>query len=307
MSLFLDLRAVPTGGVPVANADDIQVLRYPSNPQGPIDPNAPPLQCNLTDLRQAIDGKDVLLVAHGFNWGMAFGLERLSAWEPWLQLPGTAAMVGVLWPGDSSWAHGLDYPTEDNVGKNCGGLLAQYVNKNFTSIADLSLASHSLGARVVLETVRNLDSQLLPVRQLILMAGAINDDCLTADYSSTADNIGRITVLRSMQDDVLEWLFPLGNPIAGIFDHTHPYFRGALGRYGPKVPRANAAASAPMPPGWKYGHSSYVTSNWPPPAGQSGNFPVNGLFPSAQAPAPSLAANWQQAWMAAYVSARLRG
>jgi hypothetical protein len=306
MSLYLDLRATVTGTVPVGDADDIQVLLYPPDPNAAVDAKIFPAQAGLGDLHQHIDGKDVLLVVHGFNWSMLFGAQRLSEWEPWMQLPGTAALVGVLWPGDSNWAHGLDYPAEDHVGYTCGGLLAQYINKNFTGVASLSLASHSLGARVVLETARRLDSTFLPIAQLILMAGAIDDDCLTQEYSATADNVSRITVLYSKQDDVLEWLFPLGNPVAGIFDHTHPYFRGALGRYGPKQPRSNVPGTAALPPAWKFGHSSYVTSLWPPPMGQSGAFPVNGNFPPANAPPPSQASNWQQAWMAAYVASRLR-
>ena len=73
--------------------------------------------------------------------------------------------------------------------------------------------------RVVLETVSKMS---LPVRRAILMAGAIDDDCMTTEFKAAAAKIGAISVLASRRDAVLSVAFPLGNFIAGIIAAGHP-------------------------------------------------------------------------------------
>ena len=58
--------------------------------------------------------------------------------------------MGLLWPGDSVWAHGLDYPDEPKIADEAGAMLAKFIDDNFQGAASISFASHSLGARVVL-------------------------------------------------------------------------------------------------------------------------------------------------------------
>ena len=73
----------------------------------------------------------------------------------------------------------------------------------------------------------------MPVRRLTLMAGAIDDDCLTTEFEAAAAKIGTISALASMKDTVLSRLFPLGNFVAGILTVGHPWWHAAIGHCGP--------------------------------------------------------------------------
>ena len=299
MTYFIDLRADSAGGNPVADVSGI-VIRTDAqpnpNPANPLDPS----------LTQAIQGRDVLLGTHGFNVNRADGMSNLSHWNEWVQLGANGFFVGVLWPGDSRWLPVVDYPIEGNEAIRSGRLLAEYLDANFTVANSLSFASHSLGARIVLETIRNL-SGTTPVKTLTLMAAAIDDTALVNEYADAASRVGKISVLASSRDDVLEFAFPVGNPVAGILTRGDPYWHGALGRFGPNPADqpANLWKTPNVPESWAFGHHSYINCSGPvvgPPA-ESGPF-LHQAVPPQGTPAPSNALNWQQAWAAGFVSAR---
>jgi hypothetical protein len=294
---FIDLRADSTGGNPVADVGDIivrsDVQRNP-NPAAPLEPA----------LIQAIQGRDLLFGTHGFHVNRDNGIDNLSHWLQWLQIGSNGFFVGVLWPGDSRWLPYLDYPVEGSEALKSGQLLAEYIATKFTTANTISFTSHSLGARVVLETIRNLPSSI-NVKTVTIMAGAIDDTCLHDEYRDAAGRIGKISVLSSQCDDVLKWAFPVGNLVAGILTRESPYWHGALGRFGPNPPDqpANLWKSAILPNCWEFGHSSYI--NWDmmapnPPA----FYPPALAVPTAGTPKPSTVANWQQAWAAGFVTTR---
>ena len=79
----------------------------------------------------------------------------------------------------------LDYPIEGYVALSSGHLLARFLNEHAAGAASLSLVSHSLGPPTVLETVQNLKRR---VAVLIMMAGAIEDDCMTNEYALALKN-----------------------------------------------------------------------------------------------------------------------
>ena len=110
------------------------------------------------------------------------------------------------------------YPGERRHALACGDLLAPFVVNNFAGANSLSFVSHSLGARLLLQTVTTLNklAPALRIRQIGLMAGAINHDCLTAEYASAAGSIGKIDILASVKDEVLAAAFPIGNVFEGI-------------------------------------------------------------------------------------------
>src|SRR5579863_7031136 len=99
----------------------------------------------------------------------------------------------MLWPGDA-WLPVVDYPFEGSVAIDCGRKLADFCNRWCTGAQSISFLSHSLGARLVLEAVAHLGRQ---ARAVCLMAGAINRDCLTAEYARAAANAAAISVLAS--------------------------------------------------------------------------------------------------------------
>jgi len=297
MTPFLDCRLAPVGG---------ELSTMVSVNQGTSLSDYTGLA--LDDLKNAIQGQNVLIATHGFNMNRSVGIEYLSHWGSLLALPPSSVFVGLLWPGDSMWAHGLDYPDEASTADRTGRLVAAFLDANFRGAGSLSFVSHSLGARVVLETIANLS---LPVRRLTLMAGAVEDDCLNAEFRSAAAKVGEISVLSSVKDDVLSEIFPIGNLFAGIVDQGHPWWRGALGHGGPATPwPPNFRAPFAVPANWNYQHSSYLQIDSPPAPALPipTEVPTNG----SPVPAPDVDAGgtpvkgWQEAFSSAFVSSRFR-
>jgi hypothetical protein len=298
---FIDLRADSAGGNPVADIGGI-VIRTETqpnpNPSTPLEPG----------LIEAIHGRDVLLGTHGFHVNRANGISNLSHWCEWLRLGDNGFFVGVLWPGDSRWIPYLDYPIEGNEAIKSGQLLAEYLVAKFTGANSLSFASHSLGARVVLETIQNLPSSFT-LRTVTMMAGAVDDTCLSSEYQTAVTRVGKISVLASRCDDVLKWAFPAGNPAAGIVTRGDTYWHGALGRYGPNPSDqpSNLWKSPILPDSWGFGHGSYINCSGPavgPPAESGSFFPPPLIVPAEGTPTPTNILNWQQAWGAGFVSTR---
>jgi len=290
MTRFLDCRMNPVGGelaTSVAVCQGTNLADYTG--------------LALSDLLDAIRGQHVLIATHGFNVNRADGIACLSNWEGLLQLPPSSVFVGLLWPGDSVWAHGLDYPGEPKVADEAGALLGPFIDATFAGAGSVSFASHSLGARVVLETITNMQGA---VRRLTLMAGAVDDDCLTSEFQAAVANVEQVSILSSKKDEVLSFCFPAGNFFGGIFAAGHPWWRGALGHGGPTQPLpANVLAPFAIPENWNYQHSNYLEIT-PPPAPVlpvPTNVPPNGAaYPANQA------AGWSAAFSAAFVSTRFR-
>jgi hypothetical protein len=287
MTQFLDLRLAPVGG---GLAASVGIRENTGGGYLSISPN---------DLLNSIRGRHLLLATHGFNVDRAHGVGSLSNWESLLQLPEPSAFLGVLWPGDSIWAHGLDYPDKPKIADDAGSLLAGFIDVNFQQAASISFASHSLGARVVLATISHLS---LPVRCVTLMAPAIDDNCLTTEFKALATKISALSVLASKKDKVLSVCFPLGNWIAGILAEGHPWWRAALGHCGPAKPwPANFQPPFEIPDNWKFEHGNYLQINPPPHS----NLPLPVDVPPQGSP-PLVGLGWQEEFSAAFASTRFR-
>src|SRR5471030_3107090 len=116
MTRFLDVRLWPVGGelaTCVAVSQGTSISDYTGLAVG--------------DLLRGISGQHVLIATHGFNVNRSDGIDGLSNWEGLLQFPPSSTFVGLLWPGDSVWAHGLDYPGEPKVADEAGVLLGPYI------------------------------------------------------------------------------------------------------------------------------------------------------------------------------------
>lgn len=292
MSLFLDLRYAPVGGDLAGQVNINQTTAggaYESLP--------------LADLQAAIRGRHVLLAAHGYNVNRAAGIASLANWEQLLRLSGPAVFVGVLWPGDSTWAHGLDYPGELAVADRAGARLADFLDANFQQAASLSFASHSLGARVVLATIRALAR---PVRRLTLMAGAVQDNCFKNEFAAATGKVGTISVLASRKDTVLSRLFPLGNLIGGILDVGHPWWHAAIGHCGPAQPwPGNFQAPFEIPDGWEFNHGNYLQIDAPPPPVPVLPLPVE-VPPQGTLPPAGCSQGWHEAFTSGFESTRFK-
>jgi hypothetical protein len=243
---FLSTRAQSVGG-PVGS---VKIL----------DADRPGYSGDLTpDLLAAIRGREVFFATHGFEVNQADGISHLTYWFGNLEI-GNAVPIGILWPGDCVLPIFVDYIAEGREAIQSGQVLATFLNSNFTSAVGLCFASHSLGARVVLQTIDGLSGSFR-VRRVLLMAGAIDNNCLTGEYSDACNKIEEISILASTRDDVLALAFPLGNPLQGIIDRGHPYYHEALGREGPAQPYPPAPK---LHPNWQisanlnYGHHDYL-------------------------------------------------
>ncbi|MGA7560780.1 MAG: hypothetical protein WCF61_14855 [Terriglobales bacterium] len=297
MTRFLDVRLSPVGGNLAASVSMYQgttIDDYKSLDKAQL----------IGDIR----GRNVLIGTHGFHVDRASGIACLSNWEGLLQLAPLqlappAVFVGLLWPGDSVWAHGLDYPDEPKIANEAGDLIAPFLDDNFADAASISFASHSLGARVALETISKMS---LPVRRTTLMAGAIDDNCLNTEFKAVAakTKIGEISVVASKKDEVLSALFPLGNLLGGIIGEGHPWWHAALGHCGPSNPKPdNFRPPYELPDSWDFGHHNYLQVDPPPSPFIAGptDIPAKGAAPPANG-----ARGWQEAWSAAFCSTRFR-
>jgi hypothetical protein len=256
----------------------------------------------MGDLLGYVWDRHVLIITHGFNMNRAMGIACLSNFESLLTLPAGSAVLGMLWPSDSVWMRGLDYPGETKVADDAGAMLARFVDANFQGVASVSFVSHSLGARVALSAIKSLK---MAVRRLILMAGAIDDDCLNTEFASAAAKVESISMLASRKDTVLSQLFPLGWLSAkGIVGKGHPWWHSALGQTGPADPRpTNFQAPCQIPDNWNFDHGGYLQITAPPQpalAVPTGVPPNGSRLPAEGAP------GWQQAFCAAFVSTRFR-
>ncbi len=244
MSLFLDFRTAGVGG---GILDEPRVLEG----NGLIDP--PDLRYLGQTLPAArIAGREVVFVTHGFNVSRREGVHALARLERDLNLPSAFVFVGVLWPGDW-WIPVINYPAEAGDAVQCGRLLARFVNTSLSLAGDVSLVSHSLGGRLVLEAVKHLSR---PAREVCVLAAAVDDDCLTSpQYDAARKNAKRISVLASRGDLVLRVAYPAGDFFSDIFYDDDNPARKALGYHGPR-PRADRVLHAQIPD-HQYGHGDY--------------------------------------------------
>jgi hypothetical protein len=271
LSNFINLRAGPYGAtcegyVLQGDASGVTSLPYES-------------------IAALVQNRNVLLATHGFNVNYVDGVSSLGRLETVLAPTSNEVVFGVLWPGE--WAiPAVNYPFEDKIAAQCGRLLGAFCNRWLTGAASLSLMSHSLGARVMLETLAALQGRR--VRSLCIAAGAIGADCLTDQYPTALQNCDAVVTLSSMEDLVLSLAFPVGDLIADILDADHKPFQRALGREGPETPYPDPPIGArQIADAADYDHGDYL----PPSA------------PDAVFPDP--AAKWWQA--TAFIGRAFRG
>ncbi|HML10663.1 MAG TPA: alpha/beta hydrolase [Stellaceae bacterium] len=244
MTYFLNFRSQNVGG-PVVGPYLLQGDGSAPSPQVSVVPPA--------RLPSIFAGKNVLFVTHGFNVSYQDGANALELLGRYLNLASSYLFVGMLWPGDA-WIPVVDYPFEGNVAIDCGNRLARFCNNVCAGAQSLSFASHSLGARFVLQAITGLNRR---VKLLCMMAGAVNQDCLGAEYAAAASQCDRIAALASHCDDVLKLAFTIGDPFADLLHDDHTPFRAALGYDGPSLP-TSVIAPWQIPDGDDYGHGSYL-------------------------------------------------
>lgn len=246
MTLYLSFRSHGVGGAVVDP--------FALEGEGTADP--PRLIARSADqIGAVVAGKHVLFGVHGFNVSQEHGERSLGQLEPHLALGASDAFFGVLWPGDY-WLPVVNYPFEGGVSMDCGRRLAAFCRTTLSRAQSISFISHSLGARLVLEAVKNLDR---PARTVCLTAPAVNRECLAGEYAAATANATAISILASHRDLVLKVAFRIGDPIANLLHEDHAFFETALGYDGPPTPAAPPIGTPwqiPDPAG--YGHGDYL-------------------------------------------------
>src|SRR2546423_7880077 len=237
------------------------------------------------DLKGALDAKarkECLVLVHGFNntdseaaaayFGFRqrekeiFGSPDLKRFDQ--------RFGDTYWPGDADWWSFFDkvdfliYPaavhTAVKAAQELADLLWQMLN-----LERVDFVGHSLGCRVILETLPLLRARTLPmIGRVMLMAAAVPSEMLENGgkfhglLMELAAEGTTVRVLHSMQDSVLHYAFPPGQSLAGGKEASSR----ALGRLGP----------SPLMPGYRgtlteheiarADHSDYWgQSNRPPP------------------------------------------
>jgi len=140
------------------------------------------------------------------------------------------------WPGDEKWGalSFASYPIEIGPAKDSARVLAKFVAGLWGPPGgqmEIFLIAHSLGNRLVLETLNLLRGRLPPgvvLRYACLMAAAVPVGRVdTHGELHDAAMSTSTLVLCSKDDTVLHWAFPLGETLAG-----EGFFPHAVGRVG---------------------------------------------------------------------------
>lgn len=184
-------------------------------------------------VRRVLQASRVVFITHGYNVPQEPGVRSLDAFAHRLRgaMPG-AAIVPVLWPGDN-FLRGLAYPVKGKTADDTARAFARWIFDRELHQKDLNFISHSLGARVVLETVK----LLYPARvnEVCLMAAAVDDSSLLRErqYQPVLERIQRVSVLSSKKDRVLRYAYPAGD-LTHFFQNLRNPPDMALGYHGPR-------------------------------------------------------------------------
>ena len=175
----------------------------------------------------------ITVLTHGFNVSRPSGTATLLRLAR--LMPADGAYLCVLWPGDH-FVRVISYPFEGNYADDTAAALSRYIGDTIGRGARISFVSHSLGARVVLETLKRLNQANYTAAQVCLQAAAI-DDFSVADpskYLSTMAKAERVAVLASRGDFVLSLAYPAGDLLQAFFFFRKDVPGLALGFHGPK-------------------------------------------------------------------------
>jgi hypothetical protein len=176
----------------------------------------------------------IVFVLHGFNVDRIGGQIQLKAFTDGLKIPGNPAFVAVTWPGDS-FAGPASYPFEGNDADDSAHELAKFIDWAIPAGTKFSFISHSLGARVVMETIKRLSHDYI-IDQVCVMAAAIDDFGVSEPhvYRAEVERAARVAVLASERDNVLRWAYPLGDFLQSFIFFWKDVSGSALGYHGPR-------------------------------------------------------------------------
>jgi pimeloyl-ACP methyl ester carboxylesterase len=203
----------------------------------------------LKGLPDAQARRECLVLIHGFNNTDSDAAEAYLGFRNRQKEIFAEPDVGLLdrrfgdsyWPGDADWWSFFDkvdfliYPSAVHTAVTAAKELAELLWR-MPSLERVDFIGHSLGCRVVLETLLLLRTRTLPlIGRVVLMAAAVPSEMLESDgkfygllMELTAGGTP-VHVLHSKEDWVLHYTFPPGQQLAGGNEASSR----ALGRFGP--------------------------------------------------------------------------
>ncbi len=179
--------------------------------------------------------RSTVFLVHGYNNDQP---SASAAYEKFVPRLGEVSprVIGVYWPGDN-WASGAYYI---NAVKKVDAVARRFARDIHAAavgggLMEISFVAHSLGCRLVLETLRELDDLQraqpapgLKLQRVVFMAGAVPTFYLEPrrPLHSAVRSFGvKTKSLFSDDDRVLRRYFPIGQSLAG-----EGFFPVALGR-----------------------------------------------------------------------------
>ena len=285
---FLSLREINTGSTAVLSP---QLYRYCAPQSHPVDwdnwqlTSAEPV--DWAALRN-VPHSHVCFVVHGFNVDRKRGSRSggtiaqeldgpVTDLKPSVELSNADLVIPVLWPGDGfiAWS----YFTAFTHAQEAGAKFAQFLLDPGFDADQVSFISHSLGARVVLQTIEQtlvLARRPLKFRfqKAILTAAAVDNDALDSGEFpniASADGPTDIVVVSSMKDSILRTFFTIGDDVEGAMWDNYGGTGQALGRYGPALSPGSPVRAKTR---WydfqgrsNQGHDGYMPAPWEYPVG----------------------------------------
>ncbi len=208
-----------------STADEIRQLDLNGNGQGAAVPPA--------NFLAAMAGKRVTVLVHGYNNEQRDVLDSYRTIDEQMRLLGflgraTApydALIGFAWPGGAS---GVSFPFARARAEDAAPRLRQLLASLQGSGAIVDINSHSLGAHVTFEALRDASANV--VRNAWNFASAVDNESIEKGerYFTAAGRCQKFYVFHSKNDPVLRVWYRIGD----FFD-----FDTALGYSGPEDPR----------------------------------------------------------------------
>jgi hypothetical protein len=279
--LVLSFRDMALASVsPVTSAAVYEFDPAPGAPYWPASPAGLTL-VDWTEVGRRLKDKHVCFMVHGFNVdrdhgyvGLGVMAQALAGLGPLdLAARGVDVVIPTLWAGDSYLP--VNYPFLLPDVRATAANFASFIWSAATQMSRVSFVSHSLGARVVLETIRQTVAgrNRYPTPQFvnaILTAAAVSDDILDSpDYADAVDALRAIVVVSARSDEVLSDDFGLGNAVEQALWADDAGADDALGRFGPKLkPGSRALAKTvwyditAINPAVDQQHGDYVPAPW---------------------------------------------
>ncbi len=162
-------------------------------------------QQDTSSLQQEIQGKNVLLLVHGYNETAEDALSRYRLINTNLSTSAYDYVIGYLWPAyDDAW----DYFKAKHHAKELSKTMRSHLEFFANSAAKLDVLAHSMGNFLMLEALDyHIHDHKKLVQNFFALAPAVDNESIEKKekYYQSTKNCGNLFIFYSQRDDVLKW------------------------------------------------------------------------------------------------------